>query len=59
MFHCLIFGNVSETYGFPISRSPGIYRITHTLRNLGWDAESVDFFNSWSLEELKHEFFRC
>ena len=51
MHHCLIFGNVSDPS--LIHRTSGIYRISHYLRSLGWDSESVDYFNYWTLFELQ------
>lgn len=51
MHHCLIFGNVSTPS--LIHRTAGIYKISHHLRTLGWDSESVDYFNYWTLPELK------
>ncbi|HBD74724.1 MAG TPA: hypothetical protein DC003_04060, partial [Acholeplasmataceae bacterium] len=51
MYHCLIFGNVSQPA--LIHRTAGIYKISHHLRSLGWDAESIDYFNYWTLSELQ------
>ena len=49
--HCLIF-NVNRE-GFMMGRTVGPYRIAHYLREHDWDAEVIDFFNFWNLEELK------
>ena len=49
--HCLIF-NVNRE-GFMMGRTFGPYRIAHYLREHDWDAEVIDFFNFWTLEELK------
>ncbi len=35
------------------SRTSGIYRISHYLREQGLDIEVIDFANYWSLDELK------
>lgn len=50
MFHCLLF-NVAAHIG--TSRSAGIYRIAHHLRDNHWDAEVIDFVPNWSLQQLK------
>jgi len=49
MNHCLLF---SITHHLK-SRPSGVHRIAHHLRTNGWDAEVIDFFYSWTLEELK------
>jgi radical SAM superfamily enzyme YgiQ (UPF0313 family) len=36
-----------------VERVSGAYRIATVLRKEGWDVEVVDFFYTWSLEELK------
>jgi radical SAM superfamily enzyme YgiQ (UPF0313 family) len=48
MNHCLIF-NVNGTV---MDRLGGAHRIASHLRSQEWDCEVIDFFNSWSLEEL-------
>lgn len=50
-FHGLILTPVSLKFG-PI-RSPGPYRIAHSLRNSGWDIDVVDYINHWKLDDLK------
>jgi radical SAM superfamily enzyme YgiQ (UPF0313 family) len=48
MNHCLIF-NVNGTV---MDRLGGAHRIASHLRNQDWDCEVIDFFNSWTQEEL-------
>jgi hypothetical protein len=46
--------NVTDTSS--ISRSAGVYRIAHFLREHGADIEVVDWANHWSLTELQELF---
>lgn len=50
--HCLLF-NVNRE-GFAMGRTVGAYRIAHCLREQGWNVEVVDFFNFWTLQQLKN-----
>lgn len=48
MNHCLIM-NIEERSH---TRSLGPYRIAHYLRQLGWDAEVIDYCAHWTQDEL-------
>lgn len=48
---------VNVVVGEASVRNAGAYRVATVLRQLGWDAEVLDFTNIWTLEELK-EFAR-
>lgn len=47
---CLLF---NVTYDSEVSRTLGVYRIAHILRNHNWDAEVIDFATVWTIEQLK------
>lgn len=50
MLKCLLFSVGSEKLkGRPL----GPHRIAHFLRENSWDAEVIDFFQNWTLEQLK------
>ncbi len=49
MNHCILFSITSNLR----SRPSGVHRIAHHLRTQGWNAEVIDFFYGWTLEELK------
>lgn len=52
--YALIFGdNKYQPQRMGILRAPGAHRIATHLRNYGLSVEVVDFYLSWSLEELK------
>jgi hypothetical protein len=53
MIKCLLFNVTDLPY---LSRSVGIYRIAHVLREQNLDVEVADWSNWWQLEQLK-EFF--
>lgn len=54
MMKGLIFGDsLYEVPRTSIARTSGGHRIATLLRKQGVDVEVVDFFNSWSLDELK------
>lgn len=50
MQKCLLF---NVTFDSATSRTLGVYRIAHILRNESWDAEVIDFAIEWPLEQLK------
>ena len=50
MIKCLLFNVVEFPY---LSRSLGVYRIAHVLREQGLDVEVVDWSNFWSLDQLQ------
>lgn len=49
MLHALIFA----LNNFEMARTSGAYRIATHLREQGWDIEVLDFFDFWSIDELK------
>jgi len=49
MFHALIFA----VNNYEMARTSGSYRIATHLREQGWDVEILDFFDFWSVDELK------
>jgi hypothetical protein len=49
MFHALIFA----VNNYEMARTSGPYRIATHLREQGWDVEVLDFFDFWSIDELK------
>jgi len=53
MLKCILFNVASGTNFAGNGRSVGVYRISHHLREEGWDVEVIDFANEWSLEDLK------
>jgi radical SAM superfamily enzyme YgiQ (UPF0313 family) len=46
-------GNSIQSTNFNGARSSGAYRLATELRQHNWDIEVIDFFDFWSLEELK------
>jgi radical SAM superfamily enzyme YgiQ (UPF0313 family) len=52
MNHCLIF-NINGTV---LDRLGGAHRIASHLREQDWDCEVIDFFSSWTWEELNELF---
>jgi len=50
-FKCLLFSAATAGAG---TRSLGVNRIAHVLRDLGWDAEVIEWAGKWQLEQLKN-----
>jgi hypothetical protein len=50
MFKCLLFNVGSDKLK---GRSLGSHRIAHFLRENSWDAEVIDYYQFWNLDQLK------
>lgn len=52
-YHALLFNVVDKPF---LSRTLGVYRVAHYLRDQGFDIEVIDYANYWTLDQLKQLF---